>query len=331
MKKIITAIAAFTMAFALCSCGKSADSETAAAQPSEVTTAAAAATTAETAAVTTVPQSMTTTTAESETTTPENTTTTAEVTTTSDSTTTTAAENQTSTAKKKTTTAKQTTAAPKNTTATKQTAAPKQTTAASKQTSAPKQTTARQTTTAKKTTTSKQTTAPKRTTTAPKQTAAAKQTTTTEKKSKDLSETFAATFLIDYKAMRKKGQEFRNMSDYDKAVAVVQTAYDLGGETCIQYALNTYYLAEGAGLECYLVRSSDLDWYGHVANVAKMDGEYYYLEPQGNIVGAPHTFESHKELYANSLDKITDKYDNIISVTVADHWYNEEDGYGLIW
>lgn len=324
MKKIIVAISAFTMAFALCSCGRSADSEPAATQPSEVTTAA---TTAETAAVTTVPQSMTTTTAESETTTPE-TTTTAEVTTTSDSTTTTAAEKQTTTAEKKTTTAKQTTAAPKNTTAAKQTAVPKQTTAASKQTSAPKQTTtARQTTTAKKTTTTpKQTAAPKRTTTAPKQTAAAKKTTTTEKE-----ENLAAIFLIDYKAMRKKGQEFRNMSDYDKAVAVVQTAYDLGGETCIQYALNTYYLAEGAGLECYLVRSSDLDWYGHVANVAKIDGEYYYLEPQGNIVGAPHTFESHKELYANSLDKITDVYDNIISVTVADHWYNEEDGDGLIW
>ena len=98
------------MAFTLCSCGRSADSEPAAVQPSEVTTAA------DTAAVTIAPQSepTTTTTAESETTTPENTTT-AETTTTSDSKTTTTAE-------KKTTTAKQT-AAPKNTTAAKQTAA----------------------------------------------------------------------------------------------------------------------------------------------------------------------------------------------------------------
>ncbi len=102
MKKIIATIAAFTMAFALCSCGRSADSEPAAVQPSEVTTAATAETAADTAAVTTAPQSeptttttakgepTTTTTAESETTTPENTTT-AETTTTSDSATTTAA------------------------------------------------------------------------------------------------------------------------------------------------------------------------------------------------------------------------------------------------
>ena len=84
MKKIIATIAAFTMAFALCSCGRSADSEPAAVQPSEVTTAA------ETAAVTTAPQSKPTTTAKSETTTPENTAT-SEATTTSESATTTAA------------------------------------------------------------------------------------------------------------------------------------------------------------------------------------------------------------------------------------------------
>ena len=117
-KKIIAAIAAFTMAFALCSCGRSADGEPAATQPSEVTTAANA---TETAAVTTAPQSeptttttakgepTTTTTAESETTTPENTTT-AETTTTSDSATTTAAvPNKDTPAENKTPTAKPTT------------------------------------------------------------------------------------------------------------------------------------------------------------------------------------------------------------------------------
>ena len=147
MKKIIATIAAFTMAFALCSCGRSADSEPAAVQPSEVTTAATAETAADTAAVTTAPQSeptttttakgepTTTTTAESETTTSENTTT-ADVTTTSDSKTTTTAE-------KKTTTAKQT-AAPKKTTTAKQTAAPKKTT------TTPKKTTAKPATTTKK-------------------------------------------------------------------------------------------------------------------------------------------------------------------------------------
>ena len=147
-KKIIAAIAAFAMSFALCSCGRSADdSEPAAAQPSEVTTAETAETAAETAAVTTAPQSeptttttakgepTTTTTAESETTTSENTTT-ADVTTTSDSKTTTTAE-------KKTTTAKQT-AAPKKTTTAKQTAAPKKTT------TTPKKTTAKPATTTKR-------------------------------------------------------------------------------------------------------------------------------------------------------------------------------------
>lgn len=100
MKKIIATIAAFAMVFALCSCGRSADSEPAEVQPSAVTTAATA---AETAAVTTALQSEPTTTAKSETNTPENTTT-------AETTTTTVSEVVTTTAEPTTTEAASTTA-----------------------------------------------------------------------------------------------------------------------------------------------------------------------------------------------------------------------------
>lgn len=120
MKKITTTIAAFAMAFALCSCGRSADSEAAA----EVTTVETAETAAETAAVTTAPQSETTTTAKSETTTPENTTTEATTTTVSEVVTTTAEPTTTeaaSTTAKTTTKAETTTKAQTTTTAKKTT------------------------------------------------------------------------------------------------------------------------------------------------------------------------------------------------------------------
>ena len=128
---------------------------------------------------------------------------------------------------------------------------------------------------------------------------------------------------IAYSDLYHIGKTFGG-TDYEKAVTVCQYAYDLGGHSCIEYALNAYFLAKGAGLECYIARSTKYDWYGHVANIIRMDGKYYYMEPQGNIVGSPHTYAAggNGVSYPNGLDMVTDIYDNQVYVTISDEWYN---------
>lgn len=128
---------------------------------------------------------------------------------------------------------------------------------------------------------------------------------------------------IAYSDLYHIGKTFGG-TDYEKAVTVCQYAYDLGGHSCIEYALNAYFLAKGAGLECYIARSTKYDWYGHVANIIRLDGKYYYMEPQGNIVGSPHTYAAggNGVSYPNGLDMVTDIYDNRVYVTISDEWYN---------
>lgn len=128
---------------------------------------------------------------------------------------------------------------------------------------------------------------------------------------------------IAYSDLYHIGKSFGG-TDYEKAVTVCQYAYDLGGHSCIEYALNAYFLAKGAGLECYIAQSTKYDWYGHVANIIRMDGKYYYMEPQGNIVGSPHTYAAggNGVSYPNGLDMVTDIYDNGVYVTISDEWYN---------
>ena len=122
---------------------------------------------------------------------------------------------------------------------------------------------------------------------------------------------------IAYSDLYNIGKTFGG-TDYEKAVAVCQYAYDLGGHSCIEYALNAYFLAKGAGIECYIARSAKYDWYGHVANIIKLDGEYYYMEPQGNIVGSPHTYAAGGNgiSYPDGLDVVTDIYDSRVYVTL---------------
>ena len=108
-------------------------------------------------------------------------------------------------------------------------------------------------------------------------------------------------------------------TDYGKAKAVCEYAYNSGGQNCIEYALNAYFLAEGAGLECYIARSSRYDWYGHVGNVIRLDGKWYYMEPMSNITGSPQTYAAGAS-YPNGLDIVTDIYENRIQVTISDEW-----------
>lgn len=132
---------------------------------------------------------------------------------------------------------------------------------------------------------------------------------------------FLEYYPIDYNGMYKAGKQLsHDGSEISKAKAVCDYAYTQGGRNCIEYALNAYFLAKGAGLECYLARSSEYDWYGHVANVIRLDGKWYYMEPQANIVGSPVTYATDAD-YPHGLDIVTDIYDNRISIKISETWY----------
>jgi len=133
---------------------------------------------------------------------------------------------------------------------------------------------------------------------------------------------FLTEYGIAYDEMYAVGAGFHHDgTDYGKAKAVCEYAYNLGGQNCIEYALNAYFLAKGAGLECYIARSSLYDWYGHVGNVIRLDGKWYYMEPMSNITGSPQTYAT-GAAYPDGLDIVTDIYENRIQVTISDEWYN---------
>ena len=141
--------------------------------------------------------------------------------------------------------------------------------------------------------------------------------------------TFLTFYPIDYDEMYQIGKSLNsNGSDYEKANAVCNYAYSLGGRNCIEYALNAYFLAKGAGLECYIARSEKYDWNGHVANIVKLDDKFYYMEPQSNIVGSPSTYAAGGTAsdgsvisYPKGLDIVTDIYENRKSVTISSTWH----------
>ena len=138
----------------------------------------------------------------------------------------------------------------------------------------------------------------------------------------DQMQTFIDGYDIDYDWLYDKGKNLsHDGTDYGKAVAVCNEAESLGGVNCINYAINAYFMAQGAGLECYIARSSDYDWYGHVANIIKLDGKWYYMEPMGDVVGSPTSCPSGGIPYPNGLDIVTDIYDNRKDVTVESDWY----------
>lgn len=179
---------------------------------------------------------------------------------------------------------------------------------------------------------------PKVTTTTAKQTTTAKTTTTavtttvTEppvpplvvdlNQVSDQMWVFLTEYGIAYDEMYAAGAGLHHDgTDYGKAKAVCEYAYNSGGQNCIEYALNAYFLAKGAGLECYIARSSLYDWYGHVGNVIRLDGKWYYMEPMSNITGSPQTYAA-GAAYPDGLNIVTDIYENRIQVTISDEWYN---------
>lgn len=76
---------------------------------------------------------------------------------------------------------------------------------------------------------------------------------------------FLDDYPIRYNELYEKGTTFSG-NEFDKATAVLEYANNLGGINCIEYALNAYFLYQGAGLECGIAFASLDEWYGHVAN-----------------------------------------------------------------
>lgn len=142
---------------------------------------------------------------------------------------------------------------------------------------------------------------------------------------------FLTLYPIDYDGMYQTGQNLSyDGSDYGKARAVCEYAYNCGGRNCIEYALNAYFLAQGAGLECYLARSSKYDWNGHVANIVNIDGQYYYMEPMTNeatantaIAFGGYRADGSGIIDPVPLDIFFDIYDNRYSFGVSSSKYGE--------
>ena len=82
---------------------------------------------------------------------------------------------------------------------------------------------------------------------------------------------FLTEYGIDHDTLYVKGQGYCG-SDLDRAAAALADANAMGGRNCIEYALNAYFLYDGAGLECGIAFASYDGWYGHVVNVVKIDG-----------------------------------------------------------
>ncbi|MBE6874740.1 MAG: hypothetical protein E7493_12680 [Ruminococcus albus] len=143
---------------------------------------------------------------------------------------------------------------------------------------------------------------------------------------------FLVFYPINYDELYRVGQNLEyDGTEYGRARAVCQYAYNLGGENCIEHALNAYFIAQGAGLECYIARSSKYDWYGHVANVININGNYYLMEPQANIAVAPDTYaqmgtasDGSTISYPDGLDIVSDIYENHYSFDIRhDLWITE--------
>ncbi|WP_024858100.1 hypothetical protein [Ruminococcus albus] len=142
---------------------------------------------------------------------------------------------------------------------------------------------------------------------------------------------FLTLYPIDYEVMYQAGQNLSyDGTNYGKAKAVCEYAYNCGGRNCIEYALNAYFVAQGASLECYLARSSQYDWYGHVANIVNIDGQYYYMEPMTNettantaIAFGGYRADGSGIIDPVPLDIFFDIYDNRYSLDVSSSKYGE--------
>lgn len=70
-------------------------------------------------------------------------------------------------------------------------------------------------------------------------------------------------------------------TDYGKAAAVYKWMRKNGWGSCVYYAMETYFVCKGVGLECAYGFATDNGWYGHTYSVVKVNGIWYVLDTQG--------------------------------------------------
>ena len=66
-----------------------------------------------------------------------------------------------------------------------------------------------------------------------------------------------------------------------KAVAVYKWMRKNGWGSCVYYAMETYFVCKGIGLECAYAFATENGWYGHTYSVVKVNGIWYVLDTQG--------------------------------------------------
>ena len=71
-------------------------------------------------------------------------------------------------------------------------------------------------------------------------------------------------------------------TDYGKAKAVYKWMIKNGWGSCVYYAMETYFVCKGVGLECAYGFATDNGWYGHTYSVVKVNGTWYVLDTQGH-------------------------------------------------
>ena len=70
-------------------------------------------------------------------------------------------------------------------------------------------------------------------------------------------------------------------TDYGKAVAVYKWMRKNGWGSCVYYAMETYFVCKGIGLECAYGFATNNNWYGHTYSVVKVEGTWYVMDTQG--------------------------------------------------
>lgn len=100
-------------------------------------------------------------------------------------------------------------------------------------------------------------------------------------------------------------------TDYQKVQAIFDWEVDNGNGSCISYAIQTYYLCKGAGLECAYAFMTSNDWYGHVYNVVKVYGNWYVFDTQGEcFLGSDYVYT-----------KIFDENEKTLNITLSENDY----------
>lgn len=113
-----------------------------------------------------------------------------------------------------------------------------------------------------------------------------------------------------------------NGTDYGKAAAVYKWMLANGHGSCVYYAMETYFVCKGAGLECAYAFATNNNWYGHTYSVVKVNGIWYVLDTQGE------TFLDNCEV----CTRMFDGNENDLKPFKEDIWYDyDENGEFRDW